>query len=349
MEKAFKLDFVNDKTGSLYVNCCGCSQTAPLHSFGPASKPHYLIHYVLSGKGHFRFHDKEYRLEAGYGFLIQPNELAFYQADAKDPWSYLWVGFAGSRAEEYLHSMGLSDRHPIFSCDKSEELYSIVRDMMEHNTFGIADDLRRNGLLGVFLSVIADSAGVVAREEEDKGNQYVKKELRKRMALLKTLHKSTITHQSHSAEILAALEAHPAFRTASTILLYHSLPDEVDTHSFIRKWSAKKQILLPVVTGDDLELRVYTGPGDLATGAYGIEEPTGALFTDYDAIDFIVVPGVAFDRNGNRLGRGKGYYDRLLPRIPSAYKAGICFPFQIVEEVPAEMFDIRMDKVITCE
>lgn len=74
------------------MNCCGCSQTAPLHSFGPASKPHYLIHYVLSGKGHFRFHDKEYRLEAGYGFLIQPNELAFYQADAKDPWSYLWVG-----------------------------------------------------------------------------------------------------------------------------------------------------------------------------------------------------------------------------------------------------------------
>ena len=71
--------------------------------------------------------------------------------------------------------MGLSDRHPIFSCDKSEELYSIVRDMMEHNTFGIADDLRRNGLLGVFLSVIADSAGVVAREEEDKGEPVCEK------------------------------------------------------------------------------------------------------------------------------------------------------------------------------
>ena len=106
MEKAFKLDFINDKTGSLYVNCCGCSQTEALHSFGPASKPHYLIHYVLSGKGHFRFHDKEYRLEAGYGFLIQPNELAFYQADAKDPWSYLWVGFAGSRI---LHKHGEVD------------------------------------------------------------------------------------------------------------------------------------------------------------------------------------------------------------------------------------------------
>lgn len=175
MEKAFKLDFKNDRVGSLYVNCCGCSQTQPLHSFGPASKPHYLIHYVLSGRGIFRFHDKEYSLEAGYGFLIQPNELAFYQADAEDPWCYLWVGFAGSRAEEYLTNMGLSDRHPIFACERSEELYEIVRDMMEHNTFGIANELRRNGQLSVFLSVLAESAGVVERNEEDKGNQYVKK------------------------------------------------------------------------------------------------------------------------------------------------------------------------------
>lgn len=161
----------------------------------------------------------------------------------------------------------------------------------------------------------------------------------------KTLHKPSATRQS--AEIVAALEAHPAFRAANTILLYHSLKDEVDTHAFIRKWSREKRILLPVVTGDDLELRLYTGPEDLTVGAYGIEEPTGARFTDYAAIDLIVVPGVAFDRDGNRLGRGKGYYDRLLPRIPSAYKIGICFPFQVVDEVPAEPFDIRMDEIIS--
>lgn len=177
MEKAFKLDFDNDRLGSLYVNCCGCSQTESLHSFGPASKPHYLIHYILNGKGIFRFHDKEYRLEAGYGFLIQPNELAFYQADEAEPWSYLWVGFGGSRAEEYLTKMGLSPGHPVFFCDRDEELYGIVRDMMEHNTFGMANDLRRNGQMSVFLSVLAESvsAGVAAKDEEDKGNQYVKK------------------------------------------------------------------------------------------------------------------------------------------------------------------------------
>lgn len=150
-----------------------------------------------------------------------------------------------------------------------------------------------------------------------------------------------------SAKVLAALEAHPAFRAANTILLYHSLKDEVDTHAFIRKWSDKKRVLLPVVVDNDLELRIYSGPEDMATGSYGIEEPTGELFTDYAAIDFIAVPGVAFDAKGNRLGRGKGYYDRLLPRIPYAFKAGICFPFQLVEKVPAESYDIRMDIIIT--
>lgn len=151
-----------------------------------------------------------------------------------------------------------------------------------------------------------------------------------------------------SANILAALEAHPAFRAATTVLLYHSLDDEVDTHAFIRKWSGEKRILLPVVVGDELELRIYTGADDMVKGSYGIEEPTGEVFTDYAAIDFVAVPGVAFDSRGNRLGRGKGYYDRLLPHIPSAYKAGICFPFQLVEDVPAEAFDIRMDSIITC-
>lgn len=106
--------------------------------------------------------------------------------------------------------------------------------------------------------------------------------------------------------------------------------------------------MLPVVVGDDLELRVYTGPEDLATGSYSIEEPTGELFTDYAAIDFVAVPGVAFDNAGNRLGRGKGYYDRLLPRL-TAFKAGICFPFQLVKEVPTEPFDIRMDTIITIQ
>ena len=74
---------------------------------------------------------------------------------------------------------------------------------------------------------------------------------------------------------MEALEAYPPFRQADTVLLYYSLPDEVSTHDFIRRWCRSKQLLLPVVVGDELELRRYTGPDDMAIGAYGIAEPTG--------------------------------------------------------------------------
>lgn len=75
-------------------------------------------------------------------------------------------------------------------------------------------------------------------------------------------------------------------------------------------------------------------------------EPTGELFTDYDLIDVAIVPGMAFDREGHRLGRGKGYYDRFLAQLPHIYKIGICFPFQLVDKVPADVHDILMDEVI---
>lgn len=175
MEKAYKLEFAGEQTGSLYVNCCGLSRTEPMHSFGPALKPHYLIHYILSGRGRFAIGGEEYPLEAGCGFLITPDELAFYQADENDPWTYVWVGFSGTLAAEYVDNIGLSVRQPVFRSDASEELYRIVKDMMDHNTFGLSHDLRRNGQLGVFLSVIAEGSRVERAEEGDRANIYVRK------------------------------------------------------------------------------------------------------------------------------------------------------------------------------
>lgn len=175
MEKAYKLEFVNEQKGSLFVNCCGCSRTEPLHSFGPALKPHFLIHYVLSGKGKFSIQNQEYSLEAGNGFLIEPGELVFYQADETEPWTYVWVGFSGSQAGEYVEKMGLSEKHPVFCSNKQEELYACVRNMMEHNTSGVANDLRRNGELAVFLSLIASEAPGKEGGDADKANTYVRK------------------------------------------------------------------------------------------------------------------------------------------------------------------------------
>ncbi len=84
----------------------------------------------------------------------------------------------------------------------------------------------------------------------------------------------------------------------------------------------------------------------MTIGAYGIEEPTEGKFNNLKDIDLAIIPGVAFDRRGNRLGRGKGYYDRLLPFLVGTYKLGICFPYQLLESVPTEDFDIRMNEVI---
>lgn len=175
MEKAYKLEFINEQSGGLSVNCCGCSRTEPLHSFGPALKPHYLIHYILSGRGIFCTGGKRYELEAGCGFLIMPDELAFYQADEKDPWTYVWIGFGGTMAADYMESMGLSAADPIFRSEHSEELYSAVRDMMEHNTYSITDDLRRNGQLHMFLSVISQGRQISEKGDGDKANHYVRK------------------------------------------------------------------------------------------------------------------------------------------------------------------------------
>lgn len=151
-----------------------------------------------------------------------------------------------------------------------------------------------------------------------------------------------------SRPVVSQLLAHPAVIKAETILMYYSLPDEVFTHEAVHLLCENgKTVLLPrVIDGENMEIRIYSKPADLALGHYGIMEPTGALFTDYAAIDVAVIPGMAFDAQGHRLGRGKGYYDRFLPKATRAYKIGVCFDFQKQETIPTDAYDITMDCVI---
>ncbi len=147
------------------------------------------------------------------------------------------------------------------------------------------------------------------------------------------------------------LLAHPAVIKAKTILMYHSLPDEVDTkEAIIRLASEGKTVLLPKVTGEGtMEIRIYEGPSGMAEGAFGIMEPTGRPVRDYGKTDVAVIPGMAFDAKGNRLGRGKGFYDRLLAKMQNTYKIGICFSFQKTDAVPVNENDARMDEIITSD
>lgn len=165
------------------------------------------------------------------------------------------------------------------------------------------------------------------------------------MASLKSSYTKTVLQET-SAKIMERLEACSLFRQAECIALYHAIPGEVQTAGLIEKWYQKKKILLPVVDGDDLRLILYTGKDSLKPGSFGILEPTGESSVPESEIDLIIVPGVAFDRKKNRLGRGKGFYDRLLSTL-QVPKIGICYNFQLKDQIPVEPFDKKMDLIVT--
>lgn len=151
--------------------------------------------------------------------------------------------------------------------------------------------------------------------------------------------------KSAAAEVFERLEKTAAFLLADRIMMYHSLPDELYTHDFLRKWSGRKRFYLPRINGVDLEVLPYE-ESRLELGTFHIEEPTGEDVTDPSEIELVVVPAVAYDRKGKRLGRGKGFYDRFLKQT-KATKVGVGYEFQLLDELPSEPHDIPMDIVVT--
>lgn len=150
---------------------------------------------------------------------------------------------------------------------------------------------------------------------------------------------------SASEEVFNRLEQTAAFLMADRILMYHSLPDELSTHQFLKKWGSRKHFFLPRVNGVNLDILPYD-ESRLELGSFHIEEPTGNECVDPSEMELIIVPAVAYDGRGNRLGRGKGFYDRLLAEA-KATKIGIGYEFQLVDEIPVESHDVPVDMVIT--
>ncbi len=171
-----------------------------------------------------------------------------------------------------------------------------------------------------------------------------KHEIRRRIKNRKQLITEAERREAARA-VFETLEQTPAFILAERILIYHSLPDELSTLEFLDKWHTRKQFFLPRVNGVNLELLPYERTS-LRLGAFHIEEPTEGTPVDPATMELIIVPGVAFDRRGNRLGRGKGFYDRLLATT-RAMTIGVGYDFQLVDELPVEPHDTPVRLVIT--
>ena len=180
-----------------------------------------------------------------------------------------------------------------------------------------------------------------------------KEKLRK--SLLAQLKKQTSElRQKRSELIIEKLKRRSEFRKSIGTMFYIATPHEVDTKPLILEALGEgSKVIVPYVnrkTDSLMPIQMHDFGRDLSPGSYGILEPQPDLVGPFDLnhLDLVLVPGIAFDRRGHRLGRGKGYYDRFLKTLPPHVKCfGLAFDFQIVKSVPTDEFDMSVDRIIT--
>lgn len=166
-----KLNLINNLDLKLYY--CGTQECRPNHSWGPAIKEHFKIHYIHKGKGIFRLGNETYYLEEGQGFLICPNVISFYKADDKEPWSYSWCAFDGINAEAYLKRANLTNHNPIFEYNKDDKVNKCFGEMIVATNFENSSDLRLQSLLYLFLATIIDEADLDSTFQKNKTNKNI--------------------------------------------------------------------------------------------------------------------------------------------------------------------------------
>jgi len=180
--------------------------------------------------------------------------------------------------------------------------------------------------------------------KKNRKTEQEKKLIRKEIKAQK-LELSENERKNEALSVFRKIELLPEFKSADSIFMYWSLPDELPTHEIISKWMAEKFIILPTIKGDKLVLKRFISTDNLIQRTLGIWEPD--LTETYTGkIDLIIVPGVAFDRKKNRLGRGKGYYDRFF-KNNKAFRIGVGFDCQLLDSIPIDRFDKKMDLIIT--
>ncbi len=155
--------------------------------------------------------------------------------------------------------------------------------------------------------------------------------------------------QQKSAAVADLFLKSEIYNAASCIMLYMPIFNEVDTLEIMKNaHQSGKKVVLPVTDVDD-NITPCCADADTGfkSGRYSVQEPVGTQTAEPDEIDIVIVPGVAFDKSGNRIGFGKGCYDKFL-KATKAVKVGLCYGFQLYDEIPADLYDVKMDYVI-CE
>lgn len=193
----------------------------------------------------------------------------------------------------------------------------------------------------LFESLIIDFLELLPGNRLKQDKKRVRELLAQKRRLLS---KEDIAEQS--SKVVAAVEQMPLFQSAKTVLIYYPTHNEVDLLSLIKRYKKEKTFLFPVVHRKTMTACPYEGNAKMHRGKFNIPEPTTEPYVG--DIDLILVPGVGFDKRGNRLGRGGGYYDKFITRLGrKTLLVGVGYDFQLVEEVPANRWDKRLDYLVT--
>lgn len=176
MENSIFIEFPEAEKEELHINSFGRSVTKPGHRYGPAVRSFCLIHYIVEGEGEFSVNGTACHLRAGQGFLIEPDYLTTYTADLEHPWTYVWLGFSGQKAKSVLSAIGLSQNSPIFTCDPALHPEQYIMDMLEHNYATPSDVYRRQAMMLLFFSALAQSRRELLADQPE--NAYVAQAVR---------------------------------------------------------------------------------------------------------------------------------------------------------------------------
>ena len=163
----------NQKFQDLRLIFCGREACPALHSWGPAVRPNYIIHYILKGRGIYRIGNETFQLHEKEGFLIEPEVQTFYQADRDDPWYYFWVGFDGKLAPVLLKELGLGNGRLTFYCGKPEELEQIFSSILKNQQYSGVNDLILESQLYRFFAVLMQNCALSLPVKGQKGNIHV--------------------------------------------------------------------------------------------------------------------------------------------------------------------------------
>ncbi|MCG8499635.1 MAG: AraC family transcriptional regulator [Firmicutes bacterium] len=169
----FKVDIREQGLVDLKVHFCGTEDCIPQHSYGPAVRDVYVIHYITDGEGVYHVGNNKYHLSKGSGFFTHPDIVTFYQADKNNPWKYYWVGFSGLKADSYIKQAELTMSSPVIHFSDPHFIEMCFSEMIRTHNLNYGRELRLHGWLQILLSqLIEENASELLFQTSEQRNEY---------------------------------------------------------------------------------------------------------------------------------------------------------------------------------